>query len=70
MLLLYTDGVTEARSPLDEEFAPARLVDFMRQSARRPASDMVRDLRRTLQDFTQGLPLLDDTTIIAGRLTD
>jgi serine phosphatase RsbU (regulator of sigma subunit) len=69
-LLLYTDGVTEARSPADEEFTPTRLVDFLRQSTPRPAADVVRDLRRSLQDFTQGHPLEDDTTIVVGRLTD
>jgi sigma-B regulation protein RsbU (phosphoserine phosphatase) len=69
-LLLYTDGVTEARSPADEEFTPTRLVDFVKQSTHRSAAEVVRDLRRVLQDFTQGHPLTDDTTIVAGRLTD
>ena len=67
-LLLYTDGVTEARSPADEEFTPARLVEFMRQPGNRSAADLVRDLRRMLQEFTHGHPLADDTTIVAGRL--
>jgi len=68
-LLLYTDGVPEARSPADEEFTPTRLVDFMRQSTDHAAAEIVRDLRRVLQDFTQGRPLTDDTTIVVGRLT-
>ena len=30
---------------------------------------LVRELRRTLQEFTHGEPLADDTTIVAARLT-
>jgi sigma-B regulation protein RsbU (phosphoserine phosphatase) len=68
-LLLYTDGVTEARSPQGAEFRPQGLIDFMWQRASLSAAELVRDLRRTLQDFTGGQPLADDTTIVVGKLT-
>jgi sigma-B regulation protein RsbU (phosphoserine phosphatase) len=68
-LLLYTDGVTEARNPQGAEFRPQGLIDFMWQHAPLSAAELVRDLRRTLQDFTGGQPLTDDTTIVIGKLT-
>jgi sigma-B regulation protein RsbU (phosphoserine phosphatase) len=68
-LLFYTDGVTEARNPQGEEFTSARLVDFMRQHSSALAADLLRDLRHTLQDFTHGSPLADDTTIVVGTLS-
>lgn len=67
-LLLYTDGVTEARNLRGEEFRPQGLIDFMQQHAPLPATDLLRELRRTLQEFTGGQPLADDTTIIVGKL--
>ncbi len=68
VLVLYTDGVTEARNPQAEEFTTTRLVDFVRQHADQSPADLMHDLRRALQEFTQGSPLADDTTIVAGRL--
>jgi phosphoserine phosphatase RsbU/P len=68
-LLLYTDGVTEARNLQGAEFRPQGLIDFMQQHAQAPAPDLVRELRRTLQEYTAGQPLADDTTIVAGKVT-
>ena len=69
VLLLYTDGVTEARNLQGKEFKPQGLLDFMQQHAQLPAPGLVHELRRTLQEFTGGQPLTDDTTIVAGKLT-
>jgi phosphoserine phosphatase RsbU/P len=68
-LLLYTDGVTEARNLQGEEFRPQGLIDFMQQHSQLPASTLLRELRRTLQEFSGGQPLTDDTTIVIGKLT-
>jgi phosphoserine phosphatase RsbU/P len=68
-LLLYTDGVTEARNLQGAEFRPQGLIDFMQQHAQTPAPELVRELRRTLQEYTAGQPLADDTTIVAGKVT-
>ncbi len=69
-LLLYTDGVTEARDLQGAEFRPQGLIDFMQQRTQSRAPELVRELRRTLQEFTGGQPLADDTTIVAGKLTN
>ena len=68
-LIAYSDGVTEARNVQGVEFRPQGLVDFMQQNARLKAPDLVRELRRTLQEFTGGRPLADDTTIVSGKVT-
>jgi sigma-B regulation protein RsbU (phosphoserine phosphatase) len=66
-LLLYTDGVTEARNPQKEEFGQERLVELVRQGSNRSAQALVREVRNGLEAFTDGQPLADDTTIVAGR---
>ena len=68
-LLLYTDGVTEARNGQGAEFRTQGLIEFMQRHAQLQAPDLVRELRRTLQEFTGSHPLADDTTIVAGKVT-
>ncbi len=70
VLLLYTDGVTEAMNPKGEQFGPQRLADLVRQGPHGSAQELVRNLRIRLQEFTQGQPVADDTTIIACKVNE
>jgi serine phosphatase RsbU (regulator of sigma subunit) len=69
-LLLYTDGVTDARTPDGEMFGVERLVDLVtRQAAsRRPAAETMRRLTLALLDHH--LEVLDDdaTTLLVEWL--
>ena len=64
-VLLYTDGVVEARSPEGEEFGLERLMDlFVRESASGLlASEVLRRLVHSCLDF-QGGRLRDDATLL------
>ena len=64
-VLLYTDGVVEARSPSGSEFGVDRLADlFVRQSGSGLLpSEVLRRLVQACLDF-QGGPLRDDATIL------
>lgn len=64
-VLLYTDGVVEARAPEGEEFGSDRLADlFVRHSSSgRLAPEVLRRLVQACLDF-QGGPLRDDATIL------
>ena len=68
ILLLYTDGITEALNQRAEELGQARLAEFVRQASTLPARELVRELRQQLQDFTQGQPLQDDTTLVVFKV--
>lgn len=69
LLLLYTDGVSEATNRQQEEFGVDRLVRVVQQPARSSAYGVVQELRAELQRFAEGQPLDDDTTIVALRIT-
>jgi phosphoserine phosphatase RsbU/P len=66
-LLLYTDGVTEARNGEDEEFGSGRLSAFLGSHAHQPGADLVRSCRRHLSDFMGNTPKADDVTIMLVR---
>jgi serine phosphatase RsbU (regulator of sigma subunit) len=67
-LILYSDGVTEARTPDGETFGIGRLLDFLARgfSAGEPLPEMVRRLIHGLLDHQQG-SLQDDATLIVLR---
>jgi serine phosphatase RsbU (regulator of sigma subunit) len=64
-LLLYTDGITEARSPDGEFFGEQRLADFIATAvaAGDPAPEMVRRLMRHVL-IHQADQLQDDASIV------
>jgi len=64
-LLLYTDGVTEARDNAGELFGTDRLVDLAERSAvdELPAPETLRRLAQSVMQHQGGLPT-DDATIM------
>jgi phosphoserine phosphatase RsbU/P len=68
LLLLYTDGVTEARNPRGEFFGEQRLVELLAVNHRMPANELVHTLREYLDAFGAGEPLADDTTLLVCKL--
>lgn len=62
--LLYSDGITEARSPAGEMFGAKRLEDFVRSNAQLGAA-FVEAMRSTVLRFAQSDRLSDDLTCVA-----
>lgn len=62
-LLLYTDGVTEARCPAGGMFGHDRLVATLSRPDRR-GRDLIDDLLADLADFCGAVPSHDDVTIL------
>ncbi|MBK5254649.1 MAG: SpoIIE family protein phosphatase [Vicinamibacteria bacterium] len=69
-LLIYSDGVTEARpssaSGVDDEFGEARLAAFVQRHRRLSLADLPSLLLSAVQAFAGGAPQ-DDRTIVALR---
>jgi sigma-B regulation protein RsbU (phosphoserine phosphatase) len=65
MLLCYTDGVTEAMSPEQEEFGEDRLLEAVRACAGAAAEDVVDAVRAALDEHTRGAAQHDDVTLLA-----
>ena len=68
LLVLYTDGVTEAVSSQNQEFGRERLTVLSRQVNTLPAKEILQEIRQGLEEFSEGIPLADDTTIVVCKI--
>lgn len=69
ILLLYTDGLTEALNNEMEEFGQERLAAFLQNAAHLSASDMLRVVRQGVSAYGGELPLADDLTLVAMKVS-
>ena len=67
VLAIYTDGITEARSPDGTLFGEERLVEALRSAARGSAADVSRAVTAAVDAFTAGMPPADDLTLVLVR---
>lgn len=62
IMLLYTDGVTEALSPTGEELGRDRLATFVKEAANLSARELVATMQRSVLEWTDGAGSNDDAT--------
>lgn len=62
VLVLYTDGATEALSPSGEEFGRDRLAQAAKENYDRPAREMIASLQMAILDWTAHAGSNDDVT--------
>jgi sigma-B regulation protein RsbU (phosphoserine phosphatase) len=67
LVCLYTDGITEAASPEDEEFGMERLIDLLRAWRDRPLEAVVEAILQAVGELSQGLSQGDDQTLVLLR---
>ena len=65
VLTLFTDGVTEAMSPEEEEYGEERLEKLLQDTRHMSASEILNAVREDIRVFTEDAPVLsDDVTMI------
>jgi len=67
VLVLFSDGVTEAVDPEDHDFGEERLAKLVASMRDRPAAEIVQEVHRAVHAFTQGAPPADDITVVIAR---
>ena len=67
LLLLFTDGVSEAANADEEMFGEDQLVRLVREHRTKPINSLVEDIVERVLKFTEQDKLDDDLTIIALR---
>ena len=67
MVLLYTDGITEANNPHGEEFGLDRLQNVVARVAREPLVAIAVAIETAVEVFADGTPFGDDRTMVLLR---
>lgn len=64
LLLLFTDGISDAENPAKREFGEAALEQAARACAGQQPGEMIRTVLSVVHKFTADAPQLDDMTIV------
>jgi sigma-B regulation protein RsbU (phosphoserine phosphatase) len=68
LLLLYTDGITEANNPQGEEYGRERLEAVALTAQSLPAAELIRSIRQDLETFCGGELQADDQTLLVCKV--
>ena len=66
-VVMFSDGVTEARDAHDREFGEDGLISYATTHSIEPAPDMLKGILGCVQEFCQGTPQTDDITVTVTR---
>lgn len=64
VLVVYSDGVTEAMNPRDEMFGEERLMGLIRENSSKGCLDLKSALLDSIEQFTEGRDQTDDLTFL------
>lgn len=64
VLVIYSDGVTEAASPSGEEFGPTRLYEVVSRNVDASAAGIRDRIESAVTKFSQGTQAADDITLV------
>ena len=64
VLVLYSDGVTEAQNAAEEEYGVERLLEVVRATASEPPDAMIARLLDSIDGFAGAAPQFDDITLL------
>ena len=67
VLILYSDGVTEALNPEDQMFGVPRLCAVLADHQNVPLEQLQKDILESVQDFSRGTSQGDDITLLLIR---
>lgn len=70
LLVLYTDGVTEAANGDGEEFGESRLVDTLTNHSHLSLEALLQAVVNAVQQFSSGSEQQDDITLVIARAAD
>ncbi|NIL99925.1 MAG: SpoIIE family protein phosphatase [Acidobacteria bacterium] len=67
MLVVFSDGVTEAENPAGEEYGDEQLASWLTDNRTSCATDLVAGILSEIDRFTDGAPAGDDVTVLVAR---
>jgi serine phosphatase RsbU (regulator of sigma subunit) len=67
VIMLYTDGFTEAFNEAEQEFGDERLKEILLKNAHRSPKDVLAEIQSALNAFVGSAPQSDDRTIVIAK---
>ena len=67
MLVIFSDGVTEAMNADEDQFGEARIAEVLAQHKEAPAAEVIDHLVAAVKKYTAGHPQSDDITVVVLR---
>lgn len=67
LLLLFTDGISDARNAKGEKLGEQRVLDAVRKNRKEPVETIMEKVFESLRRFTGRTPLRDDQTLVILR---
>jgi sigma-B regulation protein RsbU (phosphoserine phosphatase) len=64
LLVLYSDGVTEAQNAAEEEYGAERLLEVVRAAASESPDVMIARILASIDGFAGDAPQFDDITLL------
>jgi sigma-B regulation protein RsbU (phosphoserine phosphatase) len=70
LLVAFTDGISEAMNPLDEEWGEERMIETIQSCSGQPADQLVSSVITAADAFASGAQQYDDMTLVVLRVQD
>jgi sigma-B regulation protein RsbU (phosphoserine phosphatase) len=67
LLVIYTDGITEAINSREEQFGEMRLAEVIDAHRNAPAAEVIDQIISSVRRYAAGAPQMDDMTLVAVR---
>ncbi len=65
ILLMFTDGVVEAKNNIGEDFDDEKLVSILKAKSKENTKSLTYSIVKEIEDFTVSAPRFDDITLLA-----
>jgi PAS domain S-box-containing protein len=69
LMLLITDGITDAERPDSTSFGVQRVLDYVQDHRQEPARKIIDGLHAAVLEFSEGIPPSDDITAVICKST-
>ena len=70
LIILYTDGVTEAINPEMEEYGISRLINTIQENIDSSVQDIAEKILTSVAKFSGSQPQFDDITLLLIKVTN
>jgi phosphoserine phosphatase RsbU/P len=64
VLVMYTDGVSEAMNQNEDQFTEEKLEEILKESTQLSAKEIIKKVQQALERHTKGTPQSDDITLV------